>query len=97
MMVSRYPCKVMAITGKKKIARRSEIKSFVKVCNYNHLMPTRYSVDIPLEKTVVSKHVFRDPALKHTAQQEAKVKSEERPARTNGSSRSCGFRPVFSH
>lgn len=95
MMVSRYPCKVMATTGKKKIARRSEIKSFVKVYNYNHLMPTRYSVDIPLEKTVVSKHVFRDPALKHTAQQEAKIKSEERPARTNGSSRSCGFRPVL--
>ncbi len=28
--------------GKKKIAKRSKIKAFVKVFNYNHLMPTRY-------------------------------------------------------
>ena len=27
--------------GKKKIKQRSKIKSFVKVYNYNHLMPTR--------------------------------------------------------
>jgi hypothetical protein len=32
-----------AAMGKKKIAKRSKIKSFVKVCNYNHLMPTRCS------------------------------------------------------
>uniref|UniRef100_G1TM43 60S ribosomal protein L27 n=1 Tax=Oryctolagus cuniculus TaxID=9986 RepID=G1TM43_RABIT len=54
------------------------IKSFVKVYNYNHLMPTRYSVDIPLDKTVVNKDVFRDPALKRKARREAKVKFEER-------------------
>lgn len=27
--------------GKKKVAKRSKIKAFVKVYNYNHLMPTR--------------------------------------------------------
>ncbi|XP_015441263.1 60S ribosomal protein L27-like [Pteropus alecto] len=59
-----YPRKVTAAMGKKKIAKRSKIKSFVKVYNYNHLMPTRYSVDILLDKTVVNKDVFRDPALK---------------------------------
>ncbi|KAB0345712.1 hypothetical protein FD754_022638, partial [Muntiacus muntjak] len=52
---------VTASTGKKKITRRSKIKSFVKVYNYNHLMPTRYSANIPLDKTVVNKDVFRDP------------------------------------
>ncbi|XP_007647797.2 60S ribosomal protein L27 [Cricetulus griseus] len=62
--IDRYPRKVTAAMGKKKIAKRSKIKSFVKVYNYNHLMPTRYSVDIPLDKTVVNKDVFRDPALK---------------------------------
>ncbi|CAD7689433.1 unnamed protein product [Nyctereutes procyonoides] len=46
----------------KKIAKRSKIKSFVKVYNYNHLMHTRYS------------NVFRDPALKRKVQREAKVK-----------------------
>ncbi|XP_036075552.1 60S ribosomal protein L27-like [Rousettus aegyptiacus] len=73
-----YPCKVAAAVGKKKIAKRSKIKSFVKAYNYNHLMPTRYSVDIPLDKTVVNKDVFRDSALKCKARQEAKVKFEER-------------------
>ncbi|EMP40531.1 60S ribosomal protein L27 [Chelonia mydas] len=70
--IDRYPRKVTAAMGKKKIAKRSKIKSFVKVYNYNHLMPTRYSVDIPLDKTVVNKDVFRDPALKRKARREAK-------------------------
>ncbi|XP_051017542.1 60S ribosomal protein L27-like [Acomys russatus] len=73
-----YPRKVTAAMGKKKIAKRSKIKSFVKVYNYNHLMPTRYSVDIPLNKSVVNKDVFRDPTLKRKARREAKVKLEER-------------------
>ncbi|XP_055099578.1 large ribosomal subunit protein eL27-like [Symphalangus syndactylus] len=76
--IDHYTCKVIAAMGKKKIAKRSKIKSFVKVYNYNHLMPMRYSVDIPLDKTVISKDVFRDPALKCKARQEAKVKFEER-------------------
>ncbi|XP_014446674.1 60S ribosomal protein L27-like [Tupaia chinensis] len=74
----RCPHKVTAAMGKKKITKRSKIKSLVKVDNYNHLMPTRHSMDSPLEKTVVNKDVFRDPALKHKARQEAKVKFEER-------------------
>ncbi|XP_075833982.1 large ribosomal subunit protein eL27-like [Microtus pennsylvanicus] len=73
-----YPRKVTAAMGKKKVAKRSKIKSFVKVYNYNHLMPTRYSVDILLDKTVIKKDVFRDPTLKHKARREAKVKVEER-------------------
>merc|ERR1712058_61071 len=72
------PRKVTTTMGKKKIAKRSKIKAFVKVFNYNHLMPTRYSVDIPLDRTVVNKDVFRDPALKRKARREAKVKFEER-------------------
>uniref|UniRef100_A0A803JW60 Large ribosomal subunit protein eL27 n=1 Tax=Xenopus tropicalis TaxID=8364 RepID=A0A803JW60_XENTR len=76
--IDRYPRKVTATMGKKRIAKRSKIKSFVKVYNYNHLMPTRYSVDIPLDKAVVNKDVFRDPALKRKARREAKVKFEER-------------------
>lgn len=42
------------------------------------LLSSRYSVDIPLDKTVVNKDVFRDPALKRKARREAKVKFEER-------------------
>ncbi|KAM7094078.1 large ribosomal subunit protein eL27-like [Molossus nigricans] len=76
--IDRYPCKVTAAMDKKKTAMRSKIKSLVKVCNYNHLMPTRYSVDIPLDKTVVNKDIFRDPALKCKARWKDKVKFEDR-------------------
>ncbi|CAO2625231.1 60S ribosomal protein L27 [Lemmus lemmus] len=59
--------------GKNKVTKRAKIKSFVKVYNYNHLMPTRYSVDIPLDKTLVNKDVFRDLTLKRKARREAKT------------------------
>ncbi|KAF3820097.1 large ribosomal subunit protein eL27-like [Mirounga angustirostris] len=62
--IDRCPHKVTAAMGKKKTIRRSKIKSFVEVYNHSHFMPTRYSVDIPLDKTVINKDVFRDPALK---------------------------------
>lgn len=39
--IERYPLKVTKPMGKKRTAKRSRIKTFVKVCNYNHLMPTR--------------------------------------------------------
>ena len=39
--ISRYPLKVTRKMNKKKTAKRSRIKPFVKVYNYNHLMPTR--------------------------------------------------------
>nr|XP_035111749.1 60S ribosomal protein L27-like [Callithrix jacchus] len=75
--IDHNPGKVTVAMGKK-IAKRSTIKSFVKVYNHNHLMPTRYSVDIPLDRTVGNKDVLRDPALKHKAWQEAELKFEER-------------------
>ena len=40
--IARYPLKVTKKMGKKKTAKRSRIKPFVKVYNYNHLMPTRW-------------------------------------------------------
>ncbi|XP_051017586.1 60S ribosomal protein L27-like [Acomys russatus] len=75
---NRSPRKVTAVMDKKKITMKSKIKSFVKARNYNHLIATRYSVDIPLDKTVVNKDVFIDPVLKGKARWEAKVKFEER-------------------
>ena len=39
--VERYPLKVTRSMGKKKLAKRSKVKPFVKIVNYNHMMPTR--------------------------------------------------------
>eukprot|EP01031_Cornospumella_fuschlensis_P039286 gene39286-47816_t len=50
--IDRYPLKVVRAMGKKKLEKRSKIKPFVKIVNFNHVMPTRYSVDIDLKKVV---------------------------------------------
>ena len=39
--IERYPLKVTKPMGKKRASKRSRMKTFVKICNYNHLMPTR--------------------------------------------------------
>lgn len=44
--------KVTRAMGKKKAEKRSKVKPFIKIVNFNHLMPTRYSVDIDLKKSV---------------------------------------------
>merc|ERR1712113_368688 len=46
--VDRAPQKVTKKMSKKKIAKRTRVKPFVKYVNYNHMMPTRYSVPTEL-------------------------------------------------
>merc|ERR1712226_899525 len=58
--IDRYPRKVTKSMGKKKIAGRNKMKPFIKVINYNHVMPTRYSVDIPVNKEIVNKDSLKD-------------------------------------
>ena len=48
--IDRYPRKVTRKMGAKKIEKRSKIKPFIKCINYNHLLPTRYQVDIDVKK-----------------------------------------------
>merc|ERR1712071_353938 len=61
--VDRYPRKV----SKKKVAKRSKIKSFVKIVNYNHMMPTRYSVDLNFDKNMINKESIKDPLKRKKA------------------------------
>merc|ERR1712221_19921 len=76
--IDRYPLKVTKSMGKKRVSKRSKIKTFVKIVNYNHLMPTRYSVDVPLNKSVVNKDVIKDSSKRKRARTEVKAKLEER-------------------
>merc|ERR1739838_880987 len=50
--VDRAPLKVTKVMSKKKVAKRTRVKPFVKYVNYNHIMPTRYQ--IPSEVDVKS-------------------------------------------
>ncbi|PWS22463.1 hypothetical protein DKP78_18255, partial [Enterococcus faecium] len=42
--IDRYPRRLVRRMGKRRMESRSKIKPFVKIVNYNHLMPTRSSV-----------------------------------------------------
>merc|ERR1711977_591508 len=88
--IDKYPRKVTKPMGKKKVAKRSKIKPFLKVVNYNHLMPTRYSVDVALNKSIVNKDVLKDGAKRARARTEIKqnLKKDTMLAKTNGSFRS---------
>ena len=39
--IDQYPLKISKSMDKKKIDKRSKLKPFLKVVNYNHVMPTR--------------------------------------------------------
>ena len=75
--VERYPLKITKGMGQKKIAKRSKVKPFIKVVNFNHVMPTRYNLDLEL-KQVVTSESFKDPSERITARKAVKKLLEER-------------------
>ncbi|CAI5463182.1 unnamed protein product [Closterium sp. Yama58-4] len=52
--ISKYPRKVTKKLTPKTLAKRSQVKAFIKLVNYNHLMPTRYQLDVDLKSTVTA-------------------------------------------
>merc|ERR1711953_278404 len=76
--IARYPRKVTKDMGKKRITKRCRVKPFVKVVNYNHLMPTRCSVDVNINKSVVNKESIKEPAGKRKCKAAIKAAFEER-------------------
>merc|ERR1712232_960157 len=50
--IARNPRKVTRSMSKKKIAKRSKMKPFIKYMNVRHVFPTRYVVDLDVKKLV---------------------------------------------
>uniref|UniRef100_A0A7S3U9F0 60S ribosomal protein L27 n=1 Tax=Picocystis salinarum TaxID=88271 RepID=A0A7S3U9F0_9CHLO len=75
--INKYPRKVKKRQSKKEQEKRARMKTFVKVVNYNHLMPTRYTLDVDL-KSVVTPDVMDNSTKKVAAQKESKTLLEER-------------------
>lgn len=63
--------------SKKEQEKRARMKTFVKVVNYNHLMPTRYTMDADL-KSIVTADVVDNEAKRTEAKKESKKVLEER-------------------
>lgn len=75
--ISKYPKKVIRKDSAKKTAKKSRVKAFIKTVNYNHIMPTRYTLDVDL-KDVVTPDCLQSRDKKVTAAKEAKARLEER-------------------
>uniref|UniRef100_M1C4U0 60S ribosomal protein L27 n=1 Tax=Solanum tuberosum TaxID=4113 RepID=M1C4U0_SOLTU len=56
--VTKYQKNVIGKDSAKKQAKKSCVKAFIKLVNYNHIMPTRYTLDMDL-KDVVNADVLR--------------------------------------
>lgn len=76
--IDRYPRRIIRRMGKKRMESRSKIKPFVKIYNYNHLMPTRHSVQIPFDTKIINKNAVGDKGNIRKAKLEAKLKLEQR-------------------
>ncbi|KAK2986949.1 hypothetical protein RJ639_012934 [Escallonia herrerae] len=75
--ISKYPKKVIRKDSAKKTAKKSRVKAFIKLVNYNHIMPTRYTLDVDL-KDVVTTDALQSRDKKVTAAKEVKARFEER-------------------
>jgi len=76
--IERYPSKVTKRMSKKKVTKRSKVKPFVKTVNYNHVMPTRYTLDIDQLKNVITADTFKEPTQREEAKKTVKKAFEER-------------------
>ncbi|RZF45905.1 hypothetical protein LSTR_LSTR008282 [Laodelphax striatellus] len=77
--INRYPRKVHKRMGKKKIHKRSKIKPFLKVVNYNHLMPTRYTfAELSDLFNKVNHKDLKDPIKKKKLAFKVRCKLEEK-------------------
>ena len=64
--------------GKKRIEKRSKVKPFIKMVNYNHLMPTRYTLELEGLKGVISNDTFKEISQREDAKKNVKKVLEER-------------------
>jgi large subunit ribosomal protein L27e len=76
--IERYPKKVTRRMGAKKLARRKKVKPFIKVVNYSHLFPTRYSVELEGLKGILSAESFKEISQREDSKKQVKKLLEER-------------------
>jgi large subunit ribosomal protein L27e len=76
--IERYPSKITRRMSKSRQEKRSKIKPFVKVVNYNHLMPTRYTLELEGLKGAVTSDTFKEVSQREDAKKTVKKTLEER-------------------
>ena len=76
--IERYPQQVTRRMSKTRQSRRSKVKPFIKVVNYNHLMPTRYTLELEGLKGAISGETFKEVSQREDAKKNVKKVLEER-------------------
>lgn len=76
--IERYPEKITRRMSKARQEKRSKIKPFIKVINYNHLMPTRYTLELEGLKGTISADTFKEVSQREDAKKTVKKVLEER-------------------
>merc|ERR1712118_133725 len=77
--IMKYPLKITKSMSEKKITKRSKIKPFLKCVNYNHVMPTRYALDVELKSIVTSDVVAgSNPTARQNSRKEVKKILEDK-------------------
>lgn len=76
--IERYPSKVTRRMSKTRQTKRSKVKPFIKTVNYNHLMPTRYTLELEGLKGVVTNDTFKEVSQREEAKKTVKKALEER-------------------
>ncbi|KAF2495387.1 hypothetical protein BU16DRAFT_527247 [Lophium mytilinum] len=76
--IERYPSSVTRRMSKSRQEKRSKVKPFVKQVNYNHLMPTRYTLELESLKGVLSTDTFKEVSQREEAKKSVKKALEER-------------------
>ena len=75
--IERHPRRVTKRMGKKRIARKTHIKPFIKAVNLSHLLPTRYVVkDFQLDG--ITDATLTDPAVKKEAKKNLRTILEKK-------------------
>ena len=64
--------------GAKRQHKHSRVKPFIKIVNYNHLMPTRYTLELEGLKGAVSHDTFKEVSQREDAKKNVKKALEER-------------------
>lgn len=75
--VEKAPLKITRAMGQKRVAKRSRVKPFVKIVNYNHIMPTRYSLEADL-KSAVTVDSLADKTQRVEAEKQLRTVFEEK-------------------
>ncbi|MCJ1327275.1 hypothetical protein MMC10_003943 [Thelotrema lepadinum] len=76
--VERYPTPITKRMSKTRQAKCSKVKPFIKIVNYNHLMPTRYNLELEGLKGVLSNDTFKENSSREEAKKNVKKAMEER-------------------